>query len=614
LQLVTADFETYFGADYTLKKMTTEAYVRDPRFKAHCLGIKVGAEPAVVVDPTTPEGLDYMRRTLTGNAVVAQKAQFDGLILAHHFNIRPLFWIDTLSMARLLLPHLPRHSLEALAAHLGLPKKTVPYDNFRDIQNLRTVPGLYEAVAEGCANDCDLTFEVCKKLLPHVPKAELELIDLTVRMFTEPVLTLDRPRMERFHNGLQAQKQALLDQLGVTREHISSDAKFKVLLEHLGVEVEMKTTAKGNVKPAFSKTDDFMRELEQHEAPHIALLAECRLDIKSTGAETRAKRLLDMDARGPLCVYLNYCGATNTTRWSGGDQMNWQNYTRIDFGDDGEPLPYPQQRGEIRLCIMAPRGYRIVVTDASQIECRLLNGVAGQQDVLQKFRNKEDIYSQLASQFYNFTVTKKNKAERGTGKQLELSCGYGAGGPTIVNTAKLGIYGPPVILTQEQGIMARNLYRNTHREVVGLWREGEDDVLPALLARRPYTWRNVMQAHDGLLWFPNGTYLDYRGLAWNKEDGWSVRTRRGRQRMYGAQLVQHTIQKLARDFVAGVALAIKPYYRIANTTHDELMLVVPEAQADAALAFAIQEMKRPPLWMPDIPLDAEGGHDVRYSK
>src|SRR6266851_7248699 len=117
--------------------------------------------------------------------------------------------------------------------------------------------------------------------------------------------------------------------------------------------------------------------------------------------------------------------------------------------------------------------YRIGKIDLSQIECRILNTVAGQWDVVEKFRQGKDLYSELASQFYGFPVTKAQAAERGTGKQLELSCGYGAGGPTIVRTARAGTYGPPVHLSDEQGLAARDLYRGTHPAVVNLWKTGE---------------------------------------------------------------------------------------------------------------------------------------------
>ena len=44
--------------------------------------------------------------------------------------------------------------------------------------------------------------------------------------------------------------------------------------------------------------------------------------------------------------------------------------------------------------------------DLSQIECRLLNTVAGQWDIIKKFKVGTDIYSELASQFYGFKVDK----------------------------------------------------------------------------------------------------------------------------------------------------------------------------------------------------------------
>jgi len=99
--------------------------------------------------------------------------------------------------------------------------------------------------------------------------------------------------------------------------------------------------------------------------------------------------------------------------------------------------------------------YKLLKVDLSQIECRILNTIARQNDVVEKFRAGVDLYSELASQFYGFPVDKSKPAERGTGKQLELSCGYGAGGPTIVRTARAGTYGPPVYLSDERGVEER---------------------------------------------------------------------------------------------------------------------------------------------------------------
>jgi len=39
MQLIALDFETYYAADYSLSSMTTEAYVRDPRFEVIGVGL-----------------------------------------------------------------------------------------------------------------------------------------------------------------------------------------------------------------------------------------------------------------------------------------------------------------------------------------------------------------------------------------------------------------------------------------------------------------------------------------------------------------------------------------------------------------------------------------------
>jgi hypothetical protein len=48
-------------------------------------------------------------------------------------------------------------------------------------------------------------------------------------------------------------------------------------------------------------------------------------------------------------------------------------------------------------------------------------------------------------------------------------------------------------------------------------------------------------------------------------------------------------------------------YQIALSIHDALYIVVPEGEAQDALDYLIEEMCKPPTWMPDIPLAAEGG-------
>ncbi len=595
MNLITLDFETYFDQDYTLSKMTTEEYIRDSRFKVHCVGMKVdGEEPTVGAGKMGVHGWNNF-------GILCHHAQFDGLILSHHYDIRPAFWFDTLSMARLLFPHAKSHSLGALAEMLGIGKKDVPYESFKGVRDLP--PDLYNRVAEGCANDVELTYAIFKKLLPFVPRDELHIIDLTIRMFTEPALTLDRERMQAYLSKTQADKANALQALGVTKESLQSSEKFAALLRQLGVDPPTKPSPKNPERNiyAFAKTDDGMKELLDHENDTVAALASARLGQKSTLGETRAQRLLDMSGRGPLPVYLNYCGA-HTTRWSGGDSINWQNFTR---------------GSEIRKSILAPPGYQLVIIDLAQIECRMLNWLAGEGAILDAFKEGRDLYAEGASRFYGRGISKADKQERHLGKTLELGCGYGMGWAKFQYTCRGGaLGGAPITLTEDEARRAVGSYRTSHPAVVRLWKYA-DRLLGMLYNGGQAEQWGPMRVKGKYIILPNGAPLDYSNLT--IVDG-EYTGRRGASKMYGAKLVENVIQALSRVVLSQAMLKIAPRRRIVTCTHDEVVYLAKTEEAPEALAEGLQIMKTPPAWcsrnspLGEIPLDAEGSFDVRYSK
>lgn len=606
--MITLDWETFFSDDYTLKKLTTEEYIRDPRFKAHGLAIKIGAQPAQWYAPDELKR-PYMRNQIGRSPVLAHHAQFDGLILWHHYGLRPALWLDTLSMARIALPH-NRHSLDKLSQHYGLPGKQ--HDKLADVKNVRDPsPQQLARLGEMSCDDADKTYTIFQHMKLYIPREEFMTIDTTIRMFTEPVLELDVPKMRVYYDQVVKEKADVLEELGTTREELQSAEKFAAKLRELDVEPATKPGKHGPIF-AFAKTDQFMRDLLEDEDDRVSTLASARLGIKSTIDETRCERLLSMAGRGRLAVYLRYCGA-QPTRWSGGDSLNWQNFRRNE--KDGRP-------GEIRRSIKAPPGHKIVAVDASQIECRILNWLAGQHDVVEKFKNREDPYVGIASQFYGHDVYKPKKddprseemvTKRGTGKQLELSCGYGAGGPSIVETAKRGTYGPPVYLTQDEGERAKELYRSTHRAVTFMWYKTAHNALAVLRERGQMSW-GPLEIADGAVWLPNGLPMWYTHFREEENGETSVLIRGRWRRMWGTKLVQHVCEGLARTVISEAMLRIREAgYMPRNTTHDELWIVAP-LDDTRVLPYCIDELRRVPVWAPGLPLDAEGAEGERYSK
>ncbi|MDE2471840.1 MAG: hypothetical protein KGL35_24730, partial [Bradyrhizobium sp.] len=366
-------------------------------------------------------------------------------------------------------------------------------------------------------------------------------------------------------------------------------------------------------KYAFAKTDDFMRELEDHEDEDVQLITKAKLAAHSNGTQTRTYRLGWMSTRGDMTVYLNYCG-THLKGWSGGDKVNWQNFRR---------------NGPIAQAIEAPKGWKVVVADASQVECRLLNKIAGQEDVIERFRNREDPYVNLASIFYGETIYKPKPGDprqqemeekRGTGKQGELSCGYGAGDKTIQATAKKGLYGPPVYLSDEDSRRLKDTYRDTHTHVVMHWKDASD-VLKKIHAGMEFEW-GPMYIKDKRMWLPNGLPVIYDTLTWQDDPddggdaGWRVRVNKnGWSRMYGSKLVENEIQALRNVLIREAWTRCRAAgLDFVSMEHDKLIAIVREHEAEAAFTFLRDEMSRPPTWLPGVPLDSEGYISDTFAK
>jgi DNA polymerase len=504
-----------------------------------------------------------------------------------------------------------------LLSHLaGLPPKGDAVNLTKGLRELP--PAVEEQLATYACGDADNTYGVFKWLLGlGFPLGELEVIDTTIRMFAEPKLGLDKPRARKLLASVIREKRSALRRLGVTKEQVSSTDKFAGLLEdRFGIEVELKAgkpkpDGTPRLLPALAKTDPFMKALLEHKNPDVQALASIRLEVKSTLEETRLYRMLSMHERGPMCVYLNFAGA-HTFRWSGGDKMNWQNFTR---------------GSELRRCVVAPKGKVLVVCDSSQIEARMLNTLAGQWDVLRDFESG-DPYSAMAADVYERPINKKdNPGERQVGKVLELGCGYQMGGPKLKNTLRVGaLGGQPVIVDLDTAKMYVRKYRARHPKVVEYWEQAE--VALQLLHGRAldYPW-GPMVLHDGKIIMPNGSRLDYTGLV-REEGEWRMRDKAGALmrnqfgapiRLYGGMLTENVDQGLSRVIIADVMrewrrLDLHRVWPFVMTSHDELVALAHESDGQACLDQMIACMTKRPSWLPQIPLAAEGGFDVCYSK
>ena len=228
---------------------------------------------------------------------------FDGLILSHHYGIKPRFIYDTLSMARLQLGNHLSVGLESLARHYGLQGKSVPYEKFRGKRAADIGPVLMRELGDGCLHDVELTWDIFCRLAVNFPPSEYATIDLAVRAFTEPKLLGNTSELGEIWKAEKKRKAEILGDLQLTSEDLNSNDRFADILRGYGIEPESKEGKNGPIF-AFAKTDPFMQELLEHEDDDIRLLAEARVENKSNGELARSARLGWMATRGPVCLRL----------------------------------------------------------------------------------------------------------------------------------------------------------------------------------------------------------------------------------------------------------------------------------------------------------------------
>lgn len=436
MQLVTADFETYYDVGFSLSGLTTEEYIRDERFQVIGAGIKINeGETYWYTGDQVKQELDKIN--WKDSALLCHNTQFDGGILSFRYGVIPNLYLDTLSMARAINGVDVGGSLAFLVEKYSLGAKGTEVIQAKGKRLEHFTESDLLQYGEYCKNDVELTYKLFEVLAPNFPEEEIKLIDMTLRMYTEPTLELDDALLQARLEEVQQEKSQLLQGLMVklecdteecVRAKLASNKQFAEILQEFGVKVPTKISpATGKETFALAKGDQGFLDLCDHEDPFIQELCRVRLGTKSTIEESRIERFLGIGGRnkGKLPIPLKYYGA-HTGRWAGSDKVNFQNLPARD-----------KKKKALKNAVVAPQGHQVINCDSSQIEARVLVWVAGQNDVLSWYAEGRDVYCEFASKVYGKTITKEDKTERAVGKTCILGLGYGTGWAKLQSTLKL---------------------------------------------------------------------------------------------------------------------------------------------------------------------------------
>jgi DNA polymerase len=644
------DFETYFDDQYSLKNLSTIEFITDPRFEVvSCAFTWANGRTVCKLSESVRDHIQNLQceygANLEGVTVVAQNANFDLCILWKHYGINPPYVIDLLGLARHINSR-QKNDLATLCKQYKLKDKgdTSNFKNFSFRERMIKPKGRgknkqpialaapteeqISALREYNVNDNLREWELFTIILPLLsnPKTELRIMQSTLELFTKPVLEVDMARGEELIRLYDEQIEQSLPE-GLTRDDISGNKSFEWKLgeaiKAAGESVLQYTKwGKKGAMLALAKADDSREVLLNHPDPAVRQLMKARVAVKSWPLHISRVQSIMAQAKandGVLCVPLKYCGA-HTGRDSGGEGINLQNLS--SRGDD--------LLNAIRHMIVASKGHKLVIVDAAQIEGRGTPWIAGQQDSVDRWAAGVDQYSHFASKVLGYQVRKPSRdepeivykrlkwARDAVGKIGVLGCGYGMGAEKAMSYAKGAI-------DLDTATKIVETFRREHSCIVQFWRDVEKAFVYTAKYRRPCSMPRGIRFDPYnecgvLLTLPNSRELHYP-ITKLVQDKWGEKIElyngmtRSWEHTWGGGLTENIVQAFCRDAFLEAMLRIQDQgYPTALRVHDELVICVPEDEAEKVLEIAIKEMSVTPVWAAGLPLGAEGNISQRYGK
>jgi len=289
---------------------------------------------------------------------------------------------------------------------------------------------------------------------------------------------------------------------------------------------------------------------------------------------------------------------------------------------------YKQVRQNIRGYLATPK--RFVAGDFKAIECRVINWLAGEQWVLDAFRQGGDPYRILAREIFQCAIDDIDSGRRQVGKIGELALGFGGGkGAVKLSGRSYGLQ-----IEDDFAEHMKKTYRDTHPNVVDLWAQceramraaiaGQPSVVNGKIWFEPFPWFVRVTRPSGFaqyFWHAQiveGTWDDGQP----KEGGeiaYVGRTRAGKMmalRTYGGDIAQGVTQGLAADLMLEAMLHVESAgLEPVMSIHDEGVFEYDPAEWEGDVrAYVGELMEMQPTWGEGLPIEVETWEGPRFTK
>ncbi|AHM57274.1 DNA polymerase L [Peptoclostridium acidaminophilum DSM 3953] len=648
MKVLSIDIETYSSVD--LAKCGVYPYVESGDFEILIFGYAFGDEDANVADLARGEEIPQdVQKAMTDPAVIktAFNANFERTCLSRHFKreMPPSQW--RCSQVHALTLGLPGH-LSAVAKVMGLKeqkmkegKALIRYFSMpcKGGARSRNLPEhdmeRWETFKEYCKKDVEVEREIRRKLQAFpVTENEQELWQLDQRI-NDIGIRVDKDLVEHAIRCDELHQEKLLKQARCLTglENPNSPAQLKGYLRDKH-KIQIESLSKKAV-------EDLLEETRDDQARRLLELRQemSKTSVKKYEAMDRAMR---KDHR--IGGLLQFYGANRTGRWAGRlvqiqnlprnamkdldlarDILKSGDYELLELLFDSVPDVLSQL---VRTAFVPSPGARIIVSDFSAIEARVIAWLAGEQWVIDTFRGHGKIYEMTASRMFSVPIEKIAKGNpeyelRAKGKIATLACGYqgGVGALKAMGAERMG-------LSEDELSLIVSAWRKANPNIVRLWRDAEEAAVKAIKGKTSVSLQHGLKFlyKSGMLLIrlPSGRSLAYArprieaDMRFGRDkitfEGLDQTSKSwGRIDTYGGKIAENLTQAIARDCLAEAMLRLdRAGYKIVAHIHDEVVLDVPKGEG--SLDEVNEIMSYPIGWASGLPLSADGFESEYYKK
>lgn len=646
------DIETFSSVD--LVKCGVHKYCASPDFEILLIGYSLNGAPVEVLDLTTDDihGSVFLECLQDPDTIkTAHNAAFERTALAAYFGMAmpakqwectqalvaqcglPLS-LDAASKA-LGLDAKKDATGKALIKYFSMPCKPTKANGGRTRNLPHHDPEKWAQFIEYCRQDVIVEQAIREKLSwfkPTETERRVWILDQQINdrgVLVDPVLVENAIAIDEDYRDQLTSEAVRITGL----DNPNSVAQLKAWLGE-AMDTEIETLNKESVGDLLKDANgNAERVLQLRQLMSKSSVKKYTAMLNTLGADLRIRGLLQ------------YYGANRTGRWAGrlvqiqnlAKNPDRKDFPHLDdlremvcqgdlesidmiYGNVPEKLSWL-----IRTAFVAAPGHRLIVSDFSAIEARVIAWLAGETWRMDVFNTHGKIYEASAAQMFKVPLESIRKDGpnyhlRAKGKIAELALGYqgGVGALEKMGALKMG-------LTESELPRIVALWRAANRKIVDLWDKVGEAAIDAVKNGTSYISRPGLKfsMENGnliirlpsmrCLVYQNARLFDNRfGLPAIKYQGMDQTKKTwGWQETYGGKLVENITQAIARDLLADAMLRLDAAgYNIVMHVHDEAVIESKDATAEQVAHI----MGQPIPWATGLPLKADAYETIYYKK